>query len=77
MNVVSIQVSSRSLQQPPVPAFIVGDVGLDLAVLPLVSNQHAFNSCHLMDTDTYLSLIFTLLMQTSREHFIFISPITV
>ncbi len=52
VNVISIQVSSRSLQQPPVAAFIVGDVGLDLVVLPLVSNQHAFNSCHLMDTDT-------------------------
>ena len=52
VNVVSIQVSGRSLQQPPVPAFVVGDVRLDLAVLPLVSNQHAFNSCHLMDRDT-------------------------
>lgn len=52
MNVVSIQVSSRSLQEPPVPAFIVGHEGLDLVVLPLVSNQHPFNSRHLTDTDT-------------------------
>lgn len=73
MDVVSIHVSSRSLQEPPVPAFIVGDVSLDLVVLPHVSNQHAFNSCHLIGHRhiNMLDLNFTLL-QTSREHLIFI-----
>lgn len=53
MDVVAIQVSGRSLQEPPLPAFIVGHVGLDLVVSPLVSNQHAFNSCDLTDTHTH------------------------
>lgn len=52
VNVVSIQVRRWSLQEPPVPAFVVGDVRLHLVVLPFISDQHAFNSCHLMDTDT-------------------------
>lgn len=51
VDVISIQVSCRSLQEPPVPAFIIGDVRLDLVVLPFVGNQHAFNPRHLMDTD--------------------------
>lgn len=38
VNVVSVKVSCRRLQEPPVPAFVVGDVRLDLVVLPLVSN---------------------------------------
>lgn len=51
VNVIPIKVICRSLQEPPVPAFIVGDVRLDLVVLPLVSNQHAFNPRHLMDIE--------------------------
>ncbi|TNN77833.1 hypothetical protein EYF80_011890 [Liparis tanakae] len=47
------EVGGRSLQEPPLPAFIVGHVGLDLVVLPLVSDQHAFDSRHLPDTDAH------------------------
>lgn len=54
MDVVAPQVGSGSLQEPPVAAFVVGDVGLHLVVLPLVGDQHAFNSGHLWDTDSWV-----------------------
>lgn len=53
MNFIPIQVCGRSLQQPPVPPFIVGYVGLHLAVLPLVCDQHAFYSSHLVETGRF------------------------
>lgn len=49
VDVVSLQVGSGSLQEPPVATFVVRDVGLHLVVLPLVGDQHAFNSSHLWD----------------------------
>lgn len=36
VDVVSLQVCSRRLKEPPVPALVVGDVGLHLVVLLLV-----------------------------------------
>lgn len=61
MNVISLKVTRRSLEEPPVSAFIVGDVRLHLVVLPLVGDQHAFDSCYLMSRNPrYISVIFTI-----------------
>lgn len=51
MDIVPIQVGGGGLQEPPVAAFVVGDVRLYLVVLPLVSDQHAFDSGHLRDAE--------------------------
>lgn len=58
VDVVPLQVGSGSLQEPPVAAFVVGDVGLHLVVLPLVGDQHAFNSGHLWDADSLVFCFF-------------------
>lgn len=58
VDVVSLQVGSGRLQEPPVAAFVVGDVGLHLVVLPLVGDQHAFNSGHLWDADRWYRCLF-------------------
>lgn len=52
VDVVPVLVRSRSLQEPPVSAFVVGDERLHLVVFPLVGDQHAFNAGHLTSTDT-------------------------
>lgn len=47
MDVVASQVCCRGLQQPPITALVVGDVGLHLVVQPPVCDQHAFDTCYL------------------------------
>ena len=49
VNVIPIYVRGGCLQKPPLPAFIVGDVGLHLAVVSPVSDQHARDTGHLAD----------------------------
>lgn len=61
VNVISIEITCRSLQEPPIPAFIVGDVCLHLVVVPLVCNQHAFNPCYLININSRLALRLTFL----------------
>lgn len=65
MDVVPFQVCSRRLEEPPVPAFIVGDVGLHLVVLLLVCDQHSFDPSNLMETQITSNFFrFVLQMQT-------------
>lgn len=67
MDVIPIQVSGGSLQQPPVPALVVRDVCLDLVVLPLVSDQHAFDSRHLVGTTTITSNVSVLIFLNAHQ----------
>lgn len=43
MDAAAPQVSAGGLQQPPVPASVVGDVGLHLVVCLFVGEEHSFN----------------------------------
>ena len=47
MDVISGDVRGRRLQKPPLPSFVVGDVGPHLAVVPPVRDQHAGHTSHL------------------------------
>jgi len=56
VDVVALHVGGGRLQQPPLPALIVGDVGLHLAVVSPVSDQHACDAGHLPYTHLHLHL---------------------
>lgn len=51
VNRVSFQISVRSLQQIPVPPFIVGDESFHLVVNLLVSQEHSLYPCYLGKID--------------------------
>lgn len=47
VDVVALKVAGGSLQQPPIPALVVRDVGLDLVLNFTVGDQHPFDACYL------------------------------
>lgn len=47
VDVVGPQVFAGGLQQPPVSASVVGDVGLHLVVRPFVGQEHPLDARHL------------------------------
>lgn len=47
MDVIPVNVLRGRLQKPPLPPLIVGDVGLHLAVVSPVGDQHARHAGHL------------------------------